>query len=317
MEKRLLDPLTAFETSLTNLVTSLTNTNTFTAAPKAARDLVAADEDLTDALILLKKHQDNYQEILRLRTEKENLRNRLKETVYECVRLKNDLRDIDSRIVDESDTEDEESSAKQNPIDYETLLAFASRIGKHNANAAQEAERESDRLHDEARRQRGEDRPPSQPLLNGANGDEASTQATSDRPTTSHSLQTWEAEKKEKHIRNVHTFDRSQRTAPYPDPNVFRYGVLGQLQLMKEEAGDDAVQAHIEKLVRESELKLSTQFAIEPEPMEIVQKEESAQPSRRDEPRPTAPVQRPQQPLPPRPAINLDLPDSDDDSDDE
>lgn len=313
MEQRLIDPLTALETSLTNLVNSLVATNTFTVAPKAARDLVAADEDLSDALIVLKKHQDNYQDILRMRAERENLRNKLKETVYECVRLKNDLRDIDSRIVDESDTEDEESSADQNPIDYETLIAFASRIGKHNAIAAQEAQVESDRLHEEARKQR-EEKPSSQALLNGVNGGDTLIQTTSDRPTTSHSFQTREAEAKAKEFRNVQSFERSRKTAPYPDQGILRFGVLGQLQVIREDAGDDAVQAHLEKLIRESELKAPTKPAIEPDPVEKDKPDDTVAP-RSDERRPAAPVQRPQ--APPKPVINLDLPDSDDDSDDD
>lgn len=314
MEQRLLDPLTAFETSLTNLVHSLTTTNTFTAAPKAARELVAADDDLTEALIVLKKHQDNYQEILKLRAEREDLKSRLKNTVYECVRLKKDLRDIDSRIVDESDTEDEEKSANQKPIDYETLIAFASRIGKHNANAAQEAEKESDRLHEEARKRREEERPPSQPILNGANGGDVSTQSTADRPTTSNSMHTHEAQAKVKESRNVRLWERSQKTAPFPDAMILRYGVLGQLQVMREDAGEDAVRAHLEKLVRESELKASNEPAVPP----AAQTESLQEPvlaSRSEETRSTSHSQRPQQAPPPKRTINLDLPDSDSESD--
>lgn len=315
MEQRLLDPLTAFETSLVNLVHSLTTTNTFTAAPKAARDLVAADDDLTEALITLKKHQDNYQEILRLRAEKESLKNRLKDTVYECVRLKKDLRDIDSRIVDESDTEDEEKSANQNPIDYETLIAFASRIGKHNANAAQEAERESDRLHEEARKQREEERPPSQPVSNGTNGGDISTQGTAERPTTSHSMHTQEAQAKAKEFRNIRLFERSQRTAPFPDAMILRHGMLGQLQVMREDAGDDAVRAHLEKLIRESELKASGETVVAPVPAQLQRSQEDVPASRSDEVRAAAQPRRPQQPPPSRPQINLNLPESDSDSD--
>lgn len=317
MDKRLLEPLNAFEASLNTLVHSLTATNTFVAAPKAAQDLVTADDDLTQALIDLKRHQDNYQEILRLRAEKEALRDQIKNTIYECVRLKKDLGDIDSRIVDESDTEDEEEAKQQHPIEYETLLAFATRIGKHSAKAAQEAEKESDRSLQEQQENREQlevDHPISQLSINGNGKDvSVSVSGTIDRPTASQSIHTQEAQDKVNASRNTRLWERSRRTAPFPDATILRHGILGQLQVMREDIGEEAVSTHVEKLVRDSELKGSKE-SISSSTITTEETKNVSAPAATPAASLDPPVQQ-QQRVQPKPQINMDLPSDDDDDD--
>ncbi|KAK5937052.1 hypothetical protein PMZ80_010592 [Knufia obscura] len=308
MDQKLLAPLNALEASLNSLVQSLTTTNTFTAAPKAARDIVVADDDLTEALVELKKHQDNYNEILRLRAEKDALQQKLKDTVFEAWKLRTALGDIHPSILDDSEEEEEEAK-KYNSVDYETLLSFASRIGKHNAIASQEAEKEAERRYIEARRKRDEEKDKSQPATNGSHAEDASAEA---RPTTSQSMHTQEVQARMQVIREARDLQRSFKTAPFPSGEDLRKGELGRLQLLREQHGEPTVDAAVEKMVRESEMK-RPEDKQEPKPRPVPEPapegsrpETTGQPS---QPRPPPP------PPKPRKKIDLDFPEADDDDD--
>ncbi|KIW53252.1 hypothetical protein PV05_08841 [Exophiala xenobiotica] len=236
MESLVLDPLNSIETHLDSLITSLAQTNTFASAPQIAKDLVTDDDNLTTSLTLLQRHQQNYARILELRTEVEELRSQLKDTIRGCVSFRQEIVKVHPSILDESDDEEEGQDTKVSEIDYHTLLAFAARIGKHNAAAAREAEAEAVRRKVAAKN-------------NTANGvrDGGAENATA------------ETEAELERINNTVAQTRAQMGMAFPDANILRIGALGQLQLLQEkQAGTGAnvkemVDREVERLVRESE----------------------------------------------------------------
>jgi len=311
MDQRLLAPLNALEASLNSLVQALTTTNTFAAGPQAARDIVAADDDLDEALISLKRHQDNYNEIVRLRAEKDALNQKLKDTVFEAWRLRNELGNIHPSILEDSD-EEEENAKKYNSVDCQTLLSFASRIGKHHGTASQEAEKEAERRYLEARKKREEEKASSQPVMNGSHT--AAPASDEPRPSTSQSAHTQEVQARLQVLTEARNLQRSFRTAPFPSGEDLRKGELGRLQLLREQYGEESVDAAVEKMVRESEMKKPmseeepTSVPV-PEPQERVVPEPAAQQAQQARPPPPPP------PPKPRKKIDLDFPEADDDDD--
>ncbi|KAK5221331.1 hypothetical protein LTR72_006891 [Exophiala xenobiotica] len=237
MEALVVDPLNSIETHLDSLITSLAQTNTFANAPQIAKDLVTDDDNLTTSLTLLQRHQQNYARILELRTEVEELQSQLKDTIRGCVSFRQEIVQVHPSILDESDDgEEEDQDTNVSEIDYHTLLAFAARIGKHNAAAAREAEAEAVRRKVAAKN-------------NAANG-------VSDGGTEN---ATAETEAELERINNTVAQTRAQMGMAFPDANILRIGALGQLQLLQEkQAGtgtdvQDAVDREVEKLVRETE----------------------------------------------------------------
>ena len=265
MEQRLLAPLTAFENSLNTLIQSLTSTTTFTGSIEATDSLLTATTDLDSALTLLKTHQQNHAEIQRLLAERQSFEQKLKSTMSEAWRLRTALGAIHPTILlSDEEVLDQEQKHTSNPVDYQTLLSFASRIGKHNAIAELEAEKES-------------------------NSQEQKTRSTP------------EAQMNIDELRNVASFERARRTTPYPDPEDFRKGALGRLQVVKEQHGEEAMDAEAEKLVRMSEM------GGKKEVVEVEEKLEEVVVQRQNV---TA------QPRPPRKKVDLDFPGDDSDDDD-
>ncbi len=234
-------PLHALETHLNLLITSLSQTNTFSNAPQIAADLVADDDRLTAALNDLQRHQENWARIDALRAEAASLEDLLKDQIRQTVAFRQNIVSIHPSIEESEDDEEEEEEAeegeKPKEIDYQTLLAFAARIGKHNAAAAREAEAEAARNKMAAKKQ-----------TNGAGvgGDNvtAETSAELDR------------------INNSVAQTRAQMGMAFPDANLLRVGALGQLQLLRErqqtlENDEKSIQAavdrEVEKMVRQTE----------------------------------------------------------------
>ncbi|KAK5464701.1 hypothetical protein LTS15_001263 [Exophiala xenobiotica] len=236
MEALVLDPLGSIETHLDSLITSLAQTNTFAGAPQIAKDLVTDDDNLTSSLTLLQRHQQNYAQILELRTEVEELQSQLKDTIRGCVSFRHEIVQVHPSILDESDDEEEDQDTNVSEIDYHTLLAFAARIGKHNAAAAREAEAEAVRRKVAAKN-------------NAANG--VSNGGTENA--------TAETEAELERINNTVAQTRAQMGMAFPDANILRIGALGQLQLLQEkQAGTGmnvqvTVDREVERMVRESE----------------------------------------------------------------
>jgi len=236
MESLVLEPLNSIESRLDSLITSLAQTNTFANAPQIAKELVTDDDNLTTSLTLLQRHQQNYARILELRTEVEELQSQLKDTIRGCVSSRQEIVRVHPSILDESEEEEEDRDTKVSEIDYHTLLAFAARIGKHNAAAAREAEAEAVRRKVAAKN-------------NTANG-------VSDGGTEN---ATAETEAELERINNTVAQTRAQMGMAFPDANVLRVGALGQLQLLQEKQAatganvQEMIDREVERLVRESE----------------------------------------------------------------
>lgn len=309
MNKEILNPLNAIEASLDALVRALTTTQTYAAGPKAARDLVKADDELQAALTCLKRHQENFIELQKLRAEADTLNAKLKDTVLTAVNLRRELGEIHPDIIDDSDEEEEET----NPVDYKTLLAFATRIGKHNAVAAQEAEKLVEQQYLAAKKSRELEKAGSQVTQNGNYLADASNTS---RPPTRQAQQTQQVNEQISEFQNRRTWDRAQVTMPFPNGEILRIGQLGKLQIQKEQNGEDYSDGYLEVLIKQSELKQdTTQLPAQLEPETEPQQPQTTAPttSRPSDDR------RPQERRPetkPKKTLNLDFPDDDDDDSD-
>src|SRR4051794_40220535 len=116
METQILAPLNAFETQITSLVTSLTQTNTYATAPQIAQNLLNTDDDLTTSLNLLHRHQQNYARILNLRAEVASLQEQLQSTIRQCVALRDEVGQIHPSILSvdsDDDSEDEDDKVAE------------------------------------------------------------------------------------------------------------------------------------------------------------------------------------------------------------
>jgi hypothetical protein len=221
MDQVVLEPLGNITNSLDHLTTLLTTTNSFAGAPVAAESLLSADDALSSALATLKKHQDNYAHILHLRSEALRLENQIKDTIRQCNAYTSDINSISPGILEESDSDEEEDA--QPEVDYNTLLTLASRIATYNTAAQREAETSLQRIKREAQ-------------ING-NGEphaEPGAEITG--------LLDAEIAK-----------DRAMKGLAFPDSEILRLGALGRLQVIREQGGEKAVDAEIERLMMETE----------------------------------------------------------------
>lgn len=221
MDQLVLDPLNDINISLNTLTTSLTTTNTFAAAPVAAESLLSADDALSSALATLKKHQHNYAHILRLRSEARRLEDQIKGTIQQCNAYTSDINSISPGILEESDSDEEEVGKAE--VDYNTLLTLASRIATYNSAAQREAETSLQRIRHE-----------SQVNGNGEAHAEPGAEITG--------LTDAEIAK-----------DRAMKGMAFPDSEILRFGALGRLQVIREQGGEDGVDAEIDRLVMQSE----------------------------------------------------------------
>jgi hypothetical protein len=296
MDTLVLEPLNSIESHVSALVTSLTQTNTFAAAPQLSLDLVRDDDNLTTALSLLQRHQENYAHILSLRAEVTSLQDQLKDTIRKCVDFKKEIGGINTAILEDDSEDDEEYEEHQQSrktvaeVDYHTLLTFAARIGKHNTIAAKEAETE-------ALRRKIAIKGTSTTASQTQNG----TQITGDFPTqdtttltTGTTTEDSAAERSKTENDTAETaaelaridhaiaIQRAQMGLSFPDAPTLRLGALGQLQLFRErqeqailgavgavqENSDadrkvqDAMDQEIARMIRETE-----EIAPEPEPV--------------------------------------------------
>lgn len=305
-----LNPLNALESSLSTLLTSLTTTPTFANAPAATNALLTADDALTSALITLKQHQQNYAKILSLRAEATRLEDQIKSIVRTCGELRNEVGAIHPSILDDSsdddedEDEDEDSGArKQRDVDYYTLLSFARRIGKHNTEAAREAEEDAIRRQQEAK-ERGT---ATTQIL--ANGNIPAPAAESTGNIIPENEQAW--------LDETAAAARAVLGMAFPPAERLRLGMLGQLQLIREQGGEEAVEREVEKLMG---IRPEDQAEGSDKPMEsIVSVEASGEAQSQSQAQTQVPPRsaRPQPPPPERKKsqapLSLDLWDDDDD----
>jgi hypothetical protein len=317
-----LAPLDGISSSLDALVQTLQASNTFAQLPAIAAEITTADDDLTRALELLKQHQANYARILHLRQQAGDLENNIKDTIRRARQLRAEITSIHPSIDDDealSDNEDDEPPT----VDYEQLLQFASRIGKHNSLAKQEAEQEGTRLKLKAQeaRRKSEALQASRQQINGTStsADNTAEQAQPDAAGEQFDLIARQAADLSNEVQR---FEASSRL-PFPDAALLRRGALGRLDLVREADDGDpdgAVEREVERMVRETE-DVAAVIAAAPiaRTVERPKQEREPQtsvsgPSQASTSRPVAP----QAPPKPKTKVNLDFPgaDSDDEDDD-
>jgi len=244
MDSAVVARLDTLEASFNALIASLTTTSSFANAPSAAQELVFADDALTSALATLRKHQDNYARILTLKDEANRLQDQIRGIIRTCGELRAEVGDIHPSILETDSDDEDEQAAKQQDIDYKTLLAFAARIGKHNAVAAREAEQDSIRRKIEAKKKENISRP-----VNNANGVTANGQAGGrdvvEMPK--------ESQNDLNFLNSQVAAERAVKGMAFPAAEILRNGALGQLQLAREQGGDDAVDKEVERWIRDAE----------------------------------------------------------------
>ena len=237
MDTVVLAALNTLEASLSNLVISLTTTPTFATAPTAATSLLTADDALTSALTTLKQHQQNYAKILNLRAEATRLEDQIKSIVRTCGELRNEVGAVHPGILDGSSDDEYEATegTEQQDVDYTTLLSFARRIGRHNTRAARQAE-------EDAVMRQAEDKErlaaAARQLTNG-NTPVAATESTGN--VIPENEKAW--------LNETAAAARAAQGMAFPAAERLRLGMLGQLQLVREQGGEEAVEREIEKLM--------------------------------------------------------------------
>ena len=308
MDKVVLTSLDALEASLNALLTSLTTTPTFSTAPAASNALLTADDALTTSLTTLKQHQQNYARILHLRAEATRLEDQIKSIVRTCGELRTEIGGIHPSILDDS-SEDEDQEGQQQDVDYRTLLSFARRIGKHNTQAAREAEEESIRRSQKAKERTAA---ASRPATNGTVMLSATENPSELGNIIPDNERAW--------LNETVIATRAAQGMAFPAAERLKLGMLGRLQYAREQGGEEAVEREIERLMGGSLENETSKIALEPENMNAEPTENQRQAQAQG---PTsisisnARSQRPPERKRSDAPLNLDLWNEDDDDDDE
>ncbi|KAL5000014.1 vitamin-D-receptor interacting mediator subunit 4-domain-containing protein [Aspergillus recurvatus] len=309
--------LSTFESRLNSLVTSLTTSPTAAGGPKAAQELLNADDTLSSTIDTLKQHQNNYARILQLRAEAQSLEDRVKDIVRLVVHYEKEIREIcgDDDSESESDYDSDEldhdmdaprttptsTSRKRNEVDYKLLLDFARRISKYNHEAAADAAAGMTKGN---RAIPGQDTGMTGTNMNGnQEGSPAEPVAAVTKEATS-----W--------LDESANMTRQVYMLPYPMEDRIRMGLMGQIQLAAAEGrpGFDPDQ-EVERLIREAE-GVGVADAVAPPPVgeEATRANEAAKAAAHAG---SAASGVGMAPVPPKPKATLDLdlydPDEDDD----
>ncbi|KAF4241789.1 hypothetical protein CNMCM8980_002314 [Aspergillus fumigatiaffinis] len=269
--------LSNLEDKLNALITNLTTSPTASGAPAAALALLDADDSLTSAIETLRRHQENYARILKLRVEAESLEEKAKGIVRDVVGYEKDIRRIcgddepsDSDAEDVSDDDDLDYGGDQmqtkpdrlrktKEIDYRLLLDFARRISKYNHQAAADAAANAT----QAVKARGRSLQPGDQdmAMTGVNGGPGAEEGAEPVSSVTKEATSW-LDESAKMTRQVYMI-------PYPMEDRIRMGLMGQIQLAAAEGrpGFDPDQ-EVERLIREAEGLGSTEPVVPaPQPM--------------------------------------------------
>ncbi|CAL5874269.1 uncharacterized protein PFLUO_LOCUS8558 [Penicillium psychrofluorescens] len=236
--------LSSVESKLNALLTTLTTSPAAAGAPAAAVALLDADDALSSAIETLRKHQENYAKILRLRSEAQQLEDRVKGIVREIEGFDKEAQtacgddgesDSDSDSTDDNNTDNISALKGINEIDYKLLLDFARRISKYNHEAAADAGSGIGKRQ-EAQKQIA-DRDVN---MGGTNGEPTAEEMEPVSSVTKNATQ-WLDESA-----NV---TREVYMLPYPTEERIRMGLMGQVQLAAGEEPDKEV----DRLMREAQ----------------------------------------------------------------
>ncbi|GIK05979.1 hypothetical protein Aspvir_010096 [Aspergillus viridinutans] len=317
--------LSNLEDKLNALITNLTTSPTASGAPAAALALLDADDSLTSAIETLRRHQENYARILKLRVEAESLEEKVKGIVRDVVGYEKDIRRIcgddeasDSDAEDVSDDDDLDYCGDQmqtkpgglrktKEIDYKLLLDFARRISKYNHQAAADAAANATQAAKERERSL---QPGDQDMaMTGVNGGPGAEEGAEPVSSVTKEATSW-LDESAKMTRQVYM-------VPYPMEDRIRMGLMGQIQLTAAEGrpGFDPDQ-EVERLIREAEGLGSTEPVVPaPQPMGEERRhaneaaKAAAQAGAASSGAPAAPAPAPK----PKATLDLDLYDPDDD----
>ncbi|KAJ5814542.1 hypothetical protein N7474_006319 [Penicillium riverlandense] len=301
--------LSSVESKLNALLTTLTTSPAAAGAPAAAVALLDADDALSSAIDTLRKHQENYAKILRLRSEAQQLEDRVKGVVREIEGFDKEAQtacgddgESDSDSDSTEDTNEDEISAPKgiNEIDYKLLLDFARRISKYNHEAAADAGSPGKRQ--EAQKQTAD----RDVTMGGTNGEPTVEEREPVSSVTKNAIQ-W--------LDDSANVTREVYMLPYPTEERIRMGLMGQIQLATGQEPDKEV----DRLIREAE-GLGAAEAPAPPPVEdsTRQADEAAKAavhagsSASGATRAAAPAQPKPKPKP-KALLDLDLYDPDDD----
>jgi hypothetical protein len=303
--------LSDVETKLNALLTTLTTSPAAAGAPAAAVALLEADGTLTSSIDTLRRHQENYAKLLRLRAEAEQLEDRVKGIVQDIEEFDKEIRtacgDDESDSDQDSEGEDEARAKKlasRKEIDYRLLLDFARRISKYNNEAAADAAGNGAADKDQGSRPQIADK---DVTMAGTNGEPAAEEGAEPVSSVTKSATQW--------LDDSANVTREVYMLPYPMEERIRMGLMGQVQLA---AGNDP-EKEVERLIREAE-GLGAAEAPAPAPVVDTRQDEAAKaaaqagfsadaaPPRRSG-HASAPAPKPK----PKATLDLDLYDPDDD----
>ena len=283
-------PLNQISNDVSSLVSSLTTTPTYATAPGLAHELLLSDGQLSQTLDLLRQHQSNYAYILNLRAEALLLENQLKVSLQECFNLRDELVKVCPSALNRND-DGEETKAK--PVDYEALLLFARRIGKHNSIAEQAAEKAYQRAkvtQKEKAMKEVEAQGRAQNLareisasqyinettstvsqgttvqgksthathVDGASQSQENRSANQGSMREQAQAQTYSPSKvvsegEQAWLNEQTNMRRAMDIVPFPDSSRLRMGELGRLQLLREQRGEANMERDVEKEIAEAE----------------------------------------------------------------
>ena len=239
-------PLTNLESSLNTLTHAFTATPTAAPAPTAIASLLAADDALAAALQTLWTHQKNHARILELQRQATGLEESVKDVVRRCSEVRAEALQILGE--EDSDQEDDGEEEQIEEVNYHTLLNFAQRIGRFNAEAAREAEDLSQRKKEEARR----GREGAAETEKGVNGNAAQTNGSSAQNTAEARVldagtHSW--------LNEAAAFNQWNQSLPWPNPERLRLGILGRLQVAREretDGGDAGTWREVKRMEEET-----------------------------------------------------------------
>jgi len=262
MNAHMQSSLSALESKLNLLITSLTTSPTAAGAPAAASAVLDADDSLTSAVETLRQHQENYGKILRLRAEAEKLEERVKGIVSDVEIREKEIRticgdeenDTDSDADDDStdyDSDEDVDMSKSRSrirmnkeVDCKLLLDFARRISKYNHQAAADAAAgtpAAQKLKDKRKQITEQDTAMAD--FNAATDIEEGAEPVS---SVTKGATSW--------LDESANMTREIYMLPYPAEDRIRMGLMGQIQLAAAEGrpGFDS-DNEVERLIREAE----------------------------------------------------------------
>ena len=181
------------------------------------------------------------------------MEDQIKTTVRTCLDLRKEIGNIHPSILsypdDSSNADGNDSEDDEKDVDYTTLLSFASKIGKHNTAAAKEAEEESIRRLIQARKEKENITTTiTQPQING-NTSTSTTNPETGEPAS----QTLIPQHERDWLDAEAAMARARSGMAFPAAENLRHGALGQLQWVREQGGEEAVERELERMVAESE----------------------------------------------------------------